>query len=53
MAHAQAFDLLQVKRAIMVGPACVIFWPIAGTVAVPVTLAKECQHPSRIDLQKI
>ena len=53
MAYALAFDLLQVKRAVVIGPTYVIYWPITGTVAVTITFAKECQHQSRIGLQKI
>jgi hypothetical protein len=50
MAYALAFDLLQVKRAVVIGPTYVIYWPITGTVAVAITFAKECQHQSRIGL---
>ncbi|HEX2471631.1 MAG TPA: hypothetical protein VFZ67_03025 [Nitrososphaera sp.] len=53
MARALAFDPLQVKRAIVIGPAYIAYWPIAGTVAVAITLTKECQHPTRMGLQKI
>jgi hypothetical protein len=53
MAYALAFDLLQVKRAVVIGPTYVIYWPITGTVAVAITFAKECQHQSRKGLQKI
>ncbi|MDQ3970010.1 MAG: hypothetical protein M3275_16625 [Thermoproteota archaeon] len=53
MARALTFDSLQVKRAIVIGPAYIAYWPIARTVAVAITLTKECQHPTRMGLQKI
>lgn len=53
MARALTLNPLQVKGAIMIGPAYIAYWPIARTVIVAVTLTKECQHPTRMDLQKI
>ncbi|HZA99474.1 MAG TPA: hypothetical protein VE308_00475 [Nitrososphaera sp.] len=53
MAYTLAFDSLHVKRAIVIRPAFVAYWPIAGTVAVTITFTKECQHPTRMGLQKI
>ncbi|HVD21013.1 MAG TPA: hypothetical protein VNB95_03630, partial [Nitrososphaera sp.] len=44
MACALAFDLLQVKRAVVIGPTYVIYWPITRTVAMAITFTKECQH---------
>lgn len=42
MATAGAFDHTDVKRAIMIGATHIVYRPVAGTVAVAVTLAKEC-----------
>ncbi|MDQ3909041.1 MAG: hypothetical protein M3232_01375 [Thermoproteota archaeon] len=44
MTRALTFDPLQVKRAVMIGSAYIAYWPIARTVAVAITLTKECQH---------
>ncbi|MDP8887981.1 MAG: hypothetical protein M3M91_09315 [Thermoproteota archaeon] len=53
MAHALTFYPLHVKRAIVIGSAYIPYWPIAGAVAMAITLAKECQHPTRMGFQKI
>jgi len=53
MAHALAFYPLHVKRAIMIRSAYIAYWPIAGAITMAITLTKECQHPTRMCLQKI
>jgi hypothetical protein len=53
MALALAFDHLHVKGAVMVRAADVIYWPLAGAVAVAVARAKESQHcPSGIGIRR-
>ena len=44
MTVALAAGKFDIKRAVVVWATCIIHWPFARTIDMPLALAKECQH---------